>query len=110
MIETKIYVGLNDSDTHTQKFTTDKYVSLLKTVCKNYHVPFSFMMEEGGYMHEDGKYTQELSIVISMIDVKKNVVNEIARDLCVMFHQESVLITEGFVRAYFVSEKLEEET
>ena len=55
-------------------------------------------------MHEDGEYTEELSIVISMLNVKKELINGIAKDLCVLFHQESVMITEEHVRAYFVSE------
>ena len=81
-------------------------MNVLKHVCYNYSVPFSFQLQEGGYMHEDGGYTEERSIVISMIDVKNSLVNEIAKDLCVLFHQESVLITEDLVRSYLVSEKL----
>ena len=42
MYETKIYVGLNDSETMTQHFSTEKYVSILKNVCYSYHVAFSF--------------------------------------------------------------------
>ena len=30
MIETKIYVGLNDADTMTQRFKTQKYAGALK--------------------------------------------------------------------------------
>lgn len=57
-------------------------------------------------MHEDGEYTQENTIVISLIDVKKKLIHEIAKELCALFHQESVLITEGHIRSYYVSEKL----
>ena len=51
MIETKIYVGLNDSVTKTQIFETEKYISILRNVCFAYHTPFSFDVEEGGYIH-----------------------------------------------------------
>ena len=67
MIETKIYVGLNDADTLEQKHDTMKYVSVLRNVCRGYHVPFSFNLVEGGYMHDDGRYTQEKTLVISLI-------------------------------------------
>ena len=107
MTETKIYVGLNDSETHEQKYDTSRYVNILKGVCRSYHVPFSFNVAEGGYLHENGEYTQEVSLVISMIDVEKETVDEIARDLCVFFHQESVLITEDRVRAYYINETIE---
>ena len=106
MIETRIYVGLNDSETLSQKYSTEKYTNILKSVCRAYKVPFSFSAIEGGYMHENGEYTQEKTLVISLIDVPKETVSEIAKDLCVFFHQESVLITEDRVRAYFINDKI----
>ena len=102
MTETKIYVGLNDSETLKQEHDTASYVSVLKTVCCSYHVPFSVSIAQGGYMHENGQYTEELTLVISLIDVDNKLINEIAKDLCVFFHQESVLITEDRVRAYYI--------
>ena len=106
MIETKIYVGLNDSATLRQEHETETYISVLKNVCAQYHVPFAFSVIEGGFMHEDGRYTQERTLVVTMLDVEKETVNEVAKDLCVFFRQESVMITEGRVRAYFINEKL----
>ena len=106
MIETKIYVGLNDSVEKKQLLETEKYMSVLRNVCHAYNTPFSFGVEEGGYIHENGDYTRETTLVLTLIDVNKNIVNEIAKDLCTFFHQESVLITEGVVRAYYVSETL----
>ncbi len=107
MIETKIYVGLNDSVTKTQIFETEKYISILRNVCFAYHTPFSFDVEEGGYIHENGEYTRETSLILSLIDADRTTVNEIAKDLCVFFHQESVMITEDLIRTYFISETLE---
>ena len=106
MKETKIYVGLNDSETQEQKFETAKYVRILKNVCCSYHVPFSVSMAQGGYMHKNGQYTEELTLVLSFIDVPGETIDEIARDLCVFFHQESVLITEDRIRAYYIKEAL----
>ncbi len=106
MIETKIYVGLNDAETLKQEYETNKYVNILKYVCSSYHVPFSVSLSQGGYMHEDGRYTEEQTLIISMIDVEKKVVDEIAEDLCAFFHQESVMITEDRVRAYFINQTL----
>ena len=57
-------------------------------------------------MHENGEYTQEVTLVISLIDVPKDTVSEIAKDLCIFFHQESVLITEDRIRAYFINDKI----
>ena len=57
-------------------------------------------------MHDDGRYTQEKTLVISLIDVSDELVNEIAKDLCAFFNQESVMITEGEIKAYFVNDSL----
>ncbi len=107
MTETKIYVGLNDSVEKKQLMETEKYISVLRNVCYAYNTPFSFDVEEGGYIHESGEYTRETTLVLTLIDVNRVTVNEIAKDLCTFFHQESVLITEGIVRSYYVSETLE---
>ncbi|MBQ1300416.1 MAG: hypothetical protein IIY51_04810 [Erysipelotrichaceae bacterium] len=105
--ENKIYVGLNDSITKQQLFETDKYKSVLKNVCYSYHVSFSVSMIEGGYFSEDGGFVQEDSIVITLIDVDEKTVEEIARDLCAFFHQESVLVTEGTIRAFYIQERID---
>jgi hypothetical protein len=107
MTETKVYVGLNDSVEKKQILETEKYISVLRNVCYAYGTPFSFAVEEGGYIHESGEYTRETTLVLTLIDVDQSVVNEIAKDLCVFFHQESVMITEDHVRSFFISETLE---
>ena len=106
MLETKIYIGLNDADLKTQKFETTRYTSLLKRVCMSYHLPFSFSIAEGGYFHDDGTYTQETSLILSLIDADRSTVEEMAKDLCVFFNQESILITETEVNSYFIRESL----
>ena len=59
MTETRIFVGLNDSESLRQEHDTEIYIRILKKVCVSYGVPFSFSLAEGGYMHDDGHYTQE---------------------------------------------------
>ncbi len=105
MTEITISVGLNDAVTKRQEFQTEMYVDAMKYVCQNHHVPFSFIVSEGGYFHENGDYTQEKTLVICLIDPEKGVADSIARDLCFLFHQESVLITESKVRAYYIKDK-----
>ena len=107
MTETKIYIGLNDLTTNTQLFASEKYIKVLRNVCYSYKVPFSFSVQEGGYIYESGEYAQEKSLVLTLIDAEKTVVDDIAKDLCVFFHQESVLITEAPIQVRFVRERLE---
>ena len=108
MTEITISVGLNDAATKRQEYQTEMYVAIMKHVCQSYHVPFSYIVSDGGYFHENGDYTQEKTLVLCLLDPEKGIVDSIARDLCVFFHQESVLITESKVCAYFIKEKLPE--
>lgn len=107
MTESKIYIGLNDLTTNTQLFESEKYIKVLRNVCYAYKVPFSFNVQEGGYIYESGEYAKETCLVLTLIDVEKSVVKDIAGDLCAFFNQESVLITENRIEAYFIREKLE---
>ncbi len=107
MVESKIYIGLNDLTTNTQLFENEKYIRILRNVCYSYKVPFSFHVQEGGYIYENGEYARETSLVLTLINVEKAVVNDIAKDLCAFFHQESVLVTENQIQTHFIRETLE---
>ena len=48
MTETKIYVGMNDAVTMKQEHATETFSSVLKNVCRSYHVSFSFSLMQGG--------------------------------------------------------------
>ena len=104
--EAKIYIGLNDSETKQQKFETGRYISTLKYVCRSFGVPFSFNVVDGGYIHDNGEYTEEKTIVLTFIDQPQETVDEIAKDLCVIFHQESVLVTTDRVHVRSICERL----
>ncbi len=101
-----IYVGLNDAFTHKQKFDTGAYASLLKNVCKSYHAAFSFHVENGGFFHEDGSYADENSLVLTLFDASRDIVNEIAKDLCAFFNQESVMVTSTEAEICFIHDDL----
>ena len=107
-IREQVYIGLNDGDTREQRFDTDRYVSILKRVCAQYGTPFSFNTMHGGYVHDNGEYTEENSIVITFIDVPRETVDEIAKDLCVFFRQESVLITTSRIQTRRIHRVAEE--
>ena len=109
MNQATIYIGLNDSETKVQKFSTEKYVSVLKRVCQNYHRAFSVHELQGGYFHEDGTYTEETTLSLMLIDIPEDTVIEIAKDLCAFFHQESVMVTTSPCSVIYVKENLFED-
>ena len=89
-----------------QKFDTEKYISLLKNVCQSYHVAFSMNTITGGYFHDDGTYVEENTLVLTMLNVKDETVQEIARDLCMFFHQESVMVSNSTSEVFFIHERI----
>lgn len=104
--ETQVFIGLNDSETRKQKLETDRYVLILKEICRDFGVPFSFHLSEGGYVHDDGEFTEEKSIVLTFIDIPQETVDAIAKEACILFHQESVLVTVDRIRARSIREVL----
>ena len=104
--QSTIYIGLNDSETGVQKFDSSKYLSILKNACRNYKVAFSGQMINGGYFHEDGRYTEENTLLLKLIDVPQPIVEDIARDLCAFFNQESVMVTTSPISVVFIKETL----
>ena len=108
MKETKIYVGMSSKSSLEQTIDDETYISILKRVCRYYHVPISITVSSGGYIMDNGEYVEEKSLIVSIIDVDDKIIGEVAKDLCVFFNQESVLITENEIRSYFVREELPE--
>ncbi len=104
--QASIYIGLNDSETGVQKFATEKYLSILKNVCRSYRVAFSVQVINGGYFHEDGRYTEENTLVLTLLNIEEKTVIEIAKDLCAFFNQESVMVTSTPSSVIFVKEKI----
>ena len=109
MTETRIYIGLNDTEKREQLYETEKYLGTLKDVCRSYQVAFTVDVEEGGYYHEDGEYTEETSLVLILINTERDVVDRIAQELRTRFHQESVLVTEDCIRGQFIGEESAED-
>lgn len=103
LLETQVYIGLNDANTKKQERETESYLEILKKACADHGVPFSFDVINGGYIHDDGEFTEENTIILTFIDVDQEAIDEIARDLCRLFNQESVLITTGRILVRSVS-------
>ena len=102
--QAKIYVGLNDATKHEQLYEKERYISVLKNVCRSYHTAFSFDVINSGYFHEDGTYVEENSLELTLLDVSDELVNEIAKDLCAFFHQESVMVVYSQPEVEFIQE------
>ncbi len=60
--------------------------------------------EKSGKSGEDGGVQMtETRIYIGLNDAGKDTVQGIAKDICTLFHQESVLVTENEIDGYFIN-------
>ena len=103
MIGYQIYGGLSDEQTRTQLFDSEKYISVLKNICKAYKISFSYNCIDGGYIHKNGELSIEHSLHITLYDIDEATVKELARDLCTFFHQEAVLIIKNEIEMYYIN-------
>ena len=104
--QTTIYIGLNDSETGVQKYDSEKYISILKKVCKHHKLAFTIQTINGGYFHEDGRYTEENTLMLKLVGVPEETVMELAKEFCVLFNQESVMVTTSPTTVVFVKDTL----
>ena len=104
-----IYIGLNDGDTKEQKFETDKLEGVLWNVCRNYHVSFSVSRLSGGYFHDNGQFVKENPVQIMLLGGSKETTDEISKDICAFFNQETVLVVHDEVDSYLIRNPLKDE-
>lgn len=102
-----IYIGLNDSESRKQKYSTELFLSILRNVCIGYRVAFSVSELRGGYFHNDKTFVSENSLCLMLIGTDDTMADEIAKDLCAFFHQESVMVLRDTVDCRFISENLQ---
>jgi hypothetical protein len=107
MRQATLYIGLNDAKTHEQKFETEKYVRLLKNICREYHVAVSVSRVSGSYFHEDGTYVEEETLVLMIMGAPDETIREIAGDVCVFFNQESIMVSYAECETHFLKERFE---
>lgn len=102
----EICVGYNDADTKEQKFSKDIYEKIIINVCRGYKISYSINQMSGGYIHDDGTFVKENSACILLIGATDKLVEEIAKDLCAFFNQESVMVVKSDAECCFISEKI----
>ena len=90
-----IYVGCNDN--------VEEAREKISLVLSEYEIGFSVIPMVGGYVHQDGTYSYESSILISIVAEEFNS-KLIAEILKGAFNQESVLVAEKEIESNFVKE------
>lgn len=102
----EICVGFSDADTKKQRFSEEVYEKIITNVCKGYNISYSVSKMIGGYIHKDGAFVKENSACLVLIGATDRQVEEIAKDLCAFFNQESVTVIKTDVTCSSISNKI----
>lgn len=90
----KLNIGLNDKNTLKQEISTEKAISTIKNKMESLQKGFSLKTQQGGYLMENGKYTYENSVELSIFEIEKMEMFTICDYFKQAFNQESILIVE----------------
>ena len=92
MIKYSLYLGLNDKDTKTQKIDTLEAYKILCNLLKSYNIGgFTVYNAHGFYVHDDGTVTTENTLKIELIFIDEITIDNIIKQLKIIFNQESVI-------------------
>lgn len=98
----EIIIGLKDKNTYKQMLPTDKFVSIVTTVCKNYHIGYSIYTTDGGYIYNNKTYIEEKSLNIELLSITQKQALKIANILKEILNQESVIVLEQQIDSYII--------
>ena len=92
IVKYSLYLGLNDKDTKTQKIDTLEAYKTLCNLLKSYNVEgFTVYNAHGFYVHDDGSFTVENTLKIELMFIDEITVDDIIKQLKIIFNQESII-------------------
>ena len=94
-----IYIGCNDSQVQGEIVSREELQELVVSFFERYHIDFSLMRADGGYLHENGEFVMEDSLCINIIGDYDLEITELARSLSMYMNQENVLVVRKAVKS-----------
>lgn len=62
-------IGLNDKDTKTQRYDTITAYKMVENILQQYTDGYTMYQANGGYKHNDGTFTNEISLRVELLFV-----------------------------------------
>lgn len=100
-----LYLGTNDKDTNTPKFSEEEAKAKLDTILTKYFEGFTIQEATGGWTNEDGSVSHEYTLVIYLSDTTLDKVHAASDELLEEYNQSTVLIQANETVAEFYSGK-----
>lgn len=93
MIKYNIYLGLNDKDTLKQKIDTSKAKKEVYKILLNNNIKaYTIYLVNGVFTNEKNDITQEKTLKIEVLDIKKDDILKSIKEIKKVLNQESILL------------------
>ena len=86
----RIFIGLNDAESHKQEIDDDDALSIIKAYCYDHFEGATVSHGYGLYKHEDGSKVQESTIIVELFYLNDDDVEAFINEVKFMLNQESI--------------------
>lgn len=100
-IEYQILIGCNDSQSHDEVVNEHELRELISLFFTRKKIDFSILSAQGGYLHEDGRFTTENTLCVNIIGACDLDIFKLAKSLSMFMNQECVLIIRNALKTEF---------
>lgn len=94
-----LYLGLNDKDKKIQLINTLECYKIATNILMQYTSGATIFEANGIYKHDNGEFVVEKTLRIELLFVTEKQVQEIVKQLKVVFNQESVAVQKETVNS-----------
>lgn len=96
-------VGLNDKDTKAQEISeTESYTRIIESLNESLIDGYTIYNASGFYTHENGKQVNEKTIIIDIVNAKKEKILKACNSIKKKLNQESIMIQEYNIESMFI--------
>lgn len=94
-----LYLGLNDKDKKVQLISTIECYKIATNILMQYTSGATIFEANGIYKHDNGEFVVEKTLRIELLFVTEKQVQDIVKQLKVVFNQESVAVQKETVNS-----------
>lgn len=96
-------IGLNDKDSKTQEISdTESCLRIIESLNESLIDGYTIYNADGFYTHENGAQVNEKTIIVDIVNEKKEKILKACKSIKRKLNQESVLIQEYNIESMFI--------
>lgn len=100
-VEYQIFIGCSDSQLQDEVVPERELREMVTQFFERNEIDFSMLSARGGYLHEDGRFTTEDTLIVDIIGAADLDIIRLARSLSMLMNQESSLVVRNPLKTEF---------